>query len=50
MILYSVREWHVAPDGHQYSIMYHINMALSAAYEFIRNYKGTGFLSEPYED
>lgn len=49
-MLYTIREWHVAPDGHQYSIQYHINMLLSQAYEFIRNYKGTGLLSDPYVD
>lgn len=50
MILYSIREYHVAPDGHQWGIRYYCNMLLSQAYEFIRNYTGNGSLSQPYED
>ena len=44
-MLYTVREHHVAPDGHQYSIKYTLFDAFQAAMDFINSYKGTGILS-----
>lgn len=48
-MLYSIREYHVAPNGHQYGIKYYVGLVWDAAQEFIKNYKGTGHLFL-YED
>lgn len=48
-MLYSIREYHVAPNGHQWGIRYYVNLLWEQAQEFIKNYKGTGIL-DLYED
>lgn len=48
-MLYSIREYHVAPDGHQYGIRYYANLLWEQAQNLIQNYKGTGHLFL-YED
>jgi hypothetical protein len=44
MQLITVREYHVAPDGHQYSIKERLFHFMEDALAFISSYKGTGIL------
>jgi hypothetical protein len=44
MDLITVQEYHVAPDGHRYSIREHLFHFLEHALIFIENYKGTATL------
>jgi hypothetical protein len=44
MQLITVRCYHVAPDGHQYSIVETMFHSMKRALAFIKSYKGTGTL------
>ena len=49
-MLYTVREYHKAPDGHQYSIKYHVFNFFREAMDFVNHYMGTGILDPIMED